>query len=70
MVDDLVRSVMVKNFRSVEGGDVEQWLEPRKYHRVCDCLLFLSSLFSLFTYLHTYNVYLFASILCVVIGIF
>jgi len=29
MVDDLVRSVIVKILHSVEGGDVEQWLEPR-----------------------------------------
>jgi len=29
MVDDLVRSVIVKILYSVEGRDIKQWLEPR-----------------------------------------
>ena len=68
MVDDLVRSVIVKILHSVEGGDVEQWLEPRN---ISSCLRLLThSLFTLLSlYLHTYIVYLFASISYVVIDI-
>jgi len=57
MLDDLVRSVIVKILYSVEGGDVERSnLEIN--HRVCDCLLY--SLFActliLFTYLQVFLV--------------
>jgi len=59
----------VKILHSVEGGDVEQWLESQN---MSSCLRLLT--FSLFTllslYLHAhFIVYLFASISCVVIGI-
>jgi len=53
MVDDLVRSVIVKIFQSVKGGDVER--------NTSSCLRLLtlsSSLYSLFIYLHTYIVYI------------
>jgi len=43
MVDDLVRSVIVKILLSVEGGDVEQWLESQNISS-CLRLLTLSSL--------------------------
>ena len=61
MVDDLVRSVIVKILHSVEGEDVEQCLEPWNISS-CLRLLTLSLLTLLSLYLHTYLAYLFASI--------
>jgi len=58
----------VKILHNVEGGDVEQWLEPRNIS-LCLRLLTLSLFTLLSFYLHTYIVHLFASIYCVVIGI-
>ena len=49
MVDDLVRSVIVKILHSVDGRDVEQWLEPRNKS---SCLWLLT--LSLFTLLSLY----------------
>jgi len=59
----------VKILHSVDGEDVELWLEPRN---ISTCLrLLILSLFTLplFTYLHTYIIYPFESISCVMIGI-
>ena len=39
MINDLVRSVIVKIFHSVEGGDVKQWLEARN---ISSCLRLLT----------------------------
>ena len=61
MVDDLVRSVIVKILHSVKGGDVEQWLEPQKII-VFVIAYSLFSLYFLFNCLHSNIVYLFASI--------
>ena len=53
MVDDLVRLIIVKILHSVEGGDVEQWLEPRN---ISSCLrlltLYLFTLLSLLAHLY------------------
>ena len=68
-VDDLVRSVIVKILHSVEGGDVEQWLEPRN---ISSCLQLLTlSLFTLISFYLLAHLYcsLFASISCVVTDI-
>jgi len=43
-----VGSVIVEILHSVEGGDVEQWLEPRNIF-LCLRLLTLSWFYSLFT---------------------
>ena len=59
MVDDLVRLVIVKILHSVEGGDVEQWLELRNKS---SCLRLLT--LSLFTLL---SLYLLAYLSCLLI---
>ena len=46
---------------SVEGGDVEQWLNLETYPCVRDCLLSLSLLTLLSLYLHSILITLFAS---------
>ena len=62
MVDDLVRSVIVKILHSVEGGDVEQWLESQN---ISSCLRFLT--LSLFTIL---SLYLLAHLYCLLLQVF
>jgi len=52
MVDDLVRSIIVKILHSVEGGDVEQWLKPQNISSCLRLLTFsLLTLLSLLTHL-------------------
>jgi len=67
MVDDLVRSVIVKILHSVEDGDVEQWLESRNTSS-CLCLLNLSlfTLLSLYLLAHLYCLLICKYFLCYV----
>ena len=59
MVDDLVRSIIVNILHSVEGRDVEQWLESQN---ISSCLrLFTLSLLILL------SLYLLAQLYCLLV---
>ena len=50
MVDDIVRSVIVKILHSVEGGNVEQWLKTLE-HIIVSAIAYSFSLHSTFSLL-------------------